>query len=55
MSGNEWWSAKVGVKLLSDLVIFSVISSDILSDFHEQIWIIPWKYLMYFIAGVNTK
>ena len=22
MSGNEWWSIKVGAKLMSDLVVF---------------------------------
>ena len=24
MSGNKWWSIKVGVKFLSDLVIFAI-------------------------------
>ena len=35
MTGNKWCSAKVSTKLLSDLVIFSIFSSDISLDFHE--------------------
>ena len=35
MCGIEWWSAEVGAILLSDLVIFSVLSSEIPLDFHE--------------------
>ena len=54
MSDNEWWSTKVGAKFLPDFVIFSTLSSDIPLDFHEWI-LVPWKYLMYFIAGINTK
>ena len=46
---------KVGAKLLSDLVIFSVFSSDIPLDFHESIRVLPIKYLIYFLAGINTK
>ena len=46
---------KVGTKLLSDLVIFSVFSSDIPLDFHESIGVLPIKYLIYFLAGINTK
>ena len=46
---------KVGVKLLSDLVTFSIFSSDIPLDFHESMRIVPLKYLMHFLAGVNTK
>ena len=55
MSGNKWWSTKVSKKLLSDLVIFSVFSSNVTLDFHESIWVVPLKYLMYFLAGINTK
>ena len=55
MSGNKWWSAKVGAKLLPDLVIFSIHSSDIPLDFHDSIWVAPVKYLMYFLAGINSK
>ena len=40
MSGNTWWSTKVGAKLLSDLVIVSVFSSDIPLDFHELIRVV---------------
>ena len=45
----------VGAKLLSDLVIFSIFSSDIPLDFDESIQVMPLKYLMYFLAGLNTK
>ena len=55
VSGSKWWSLKVAAKLLSDLVIFSIFSSDILLDFQESIWVVPLKYLMYFLAGLNTK
>ena len=55
MSGNEWWSTKVVAKLLSDLVIFSIISSDIPLAFYDSTQLVPLKCLMYFIAGINTK
>ena len=35
MFGNEWWPRKVGAKLLRDLVIFSILSSDTPLDFYE--------------------
>ena len=54
MSGNKW-SRKVGAELLCDLVIFSILSSGIPLDFHNSILVVPVKYLMYFLAGVNTK
>ena len=40
MPGNIWWWIKVGAKLFSDLVIFSIFSSDIPLDFHELIRIV---------------
>ena len=46
MPGNKWWSIKNGAKLLSDLVIFSILSSKILLDLHESILVVPLKYLM---------
>ena len=55
MFGNTWWSTKVGAKLLSDLVIFSIFSSDIPLDFHELIWVVQLKHLMYFLTGINTN
>ena len=55
MSGNTWWSTKVGAKLLFNLVAFSILSSDIPLDFHEPIRVVPLKYLMYFLAGINAK
>ena len=51
MFGNKLWSTKVGAKLLSDLLIFSILSSYIPLDFHEWILVVVWEYLMYFIAG----
>ena len=53
MSGNKWSSRKVGVKLLSDLVIFSVLSSDI--PFHDSIRVVLLIYLIDYLAGINTK
>ena len=55
MSNNTWWSIKVGAKLLSDLVIFSIFFSGIPLDFHESIQVLSLKYLMYFLAGINSK
>ena len=54
-SVSEWQSRNVGVKLLSDLVIFSIFFSDIPSDLHESIRVVPLKYLMCFSTGINTK
>ena len=48
MSGNELWLTKVGAKLLSDLVIFSILSSDIPLDFHDLVRVVPVKNLMHF-------
>ena len=55
MPGNEWWSTKVGGKLLPDLVIFSILSSDIPFHFHEKNCVVPWKYLTYVLVRINTK
>ena len=55
MSCEKWWSTKVGAILLSDLVIFSIISSNIRLDFYNLIRVVPVKYLMYFLAGTNTN
>ena len=33
----------------------SIFSSDIPFNFHDSIWVVPVKYLMYFLAGINTK
>ena len=46
MSGNTWWSAKVGAKFFF---------SDIPLDFHESIRIVSLKNLIYFSACTNTK
>ena len=54
MSGNRWL-IKVGAKLPSDLAIFSILSSDIPLHFYEQIRVVPLKYLMHFLADINTK
>ena len=55
MSGNKGWSTKVDVKLLSDEVIVSILSSDIPFHFHNSTRAVPVKYLMYFLVGINTK
>ena len=55
MSANIWWSTKVGAKLQPDLFIFSIYSAEIPLYFHESIWSVLLKYLMYFLAGINTK
>ena len=55
MSGNKWWTTKVEKILLSDLATFSTFLSDIALDFHESIRVVPLKYLMYFLAGINIK
>ena len=55
MPGNESWSTKVSAKLLYDLVIFSIFSSDIPLNFHESIQLVLLKYLIYFLGGINTK
>ena len=55
MCGNKWWSTKVGAKLLSDLVILSIPSSDMPLDFYEWICVVTPKYLMYFLADKSTK
>ena len=41
--------------MLSDLVIFSIFPSDIPLGFHESIQIVPLKYLIYFLASINTR
>ena len=46
---------KIGAKLLPDLVIFSILSSDIQLDFRDLIWVVPVKHLVHFLAGLNTK
>ena len=46
---------KVGAKLLFHLVIFSIFSSVIALDFHEVIRVVPLKYLIHFLADIDTK
>ena len=55
MSGNKWLSTKVEEKLLSDVVIFSIFSSEIRLDFYQSISVVPLKYLRNFLAGTNTN
>ena len=55
MFGNKWWSTKVGTKLLSDLVTFSMFSSENPLDFYNSIQAVLLKYLMHFLAVINTK
>ena len=39
---------KVDAKLVSDLVIFLILPSDIPSDLHDSIQVVPLKYWMCF-------
>ena len=55
MSGNKWWSTKIGAKLLSDVVIILTLSSDVPLDFHDSIRVVSLTHLMYFLDGINTK
>ena len=41
--------------MLPDLVMFSIISSEFPLDVHISICVVPLKYLMQFLAGINTK
>ena len=58
ISGIKWCPKKIGAKLLSDLVIFlifSIFSSKFPLDFYDSIRVVPLKYLIYSLAGRNTK
>ena len=55
MYGYIWWSTKVGAKLLFELVIILLFSSDISLDFNQSVQVVPLKHLMYLLAGINTK
>ena len=46
MFGNKWWLTKV-TKLLSDLVIFSILSSEIPLDFHDSIRVVFFNWYDY--------
>ena len=52
MPDNTCWSTKVCVKLLSDLVVFSVFSYDIPLDFHQLIPVVPLKYLIFYLIYI---
>ena len=41
MFGNKWWLTKVGGKLMSNLVIFSIFFSDIPLGFQKSIRVVP--------------
>ena len=55
ISGNKWLSAKDGAKVLSGLVLFSIFYSGIPLGIQKSIREVPFKYLMYYFGGVNTK
>ena len=69
MPRNTWWYTKDNrfeiyyllcdkrwyAKFLSDEVTFSIFSSNIQLNFRESVPVVPLKYLMYFLAGINTK
>ena len=48
-------STGIKIKFPSDLLTFSIFSDDILLDLHNSIRVVPLKYSMYFLAGINTK
>ena len=48
ISGNKWWSTKVGAKFLSDLVMFLILSPDIPLDFSDSTRDVLVKHLTYF-------
>ena len=50
MFSDKWLSTKVGAKLLSDFIMFSIFSSEIPLDFQVSIRVVPLKYLMYFFS-----
>ena len=47
MFGNTWSSIWFS--------LFSIFASDFLLEFHDLIWFVALKYLMYFLAGINTE
>ena len=51
----KWWSTNVGAKLMPDLVMILTFSSDIPLDFHKSILAVPLKYLISFLADINTN
>ena len=55
ITNKSWYEIAVLVFSIADLVIFSMFSSDIPLGFHESIQVVPPKYLMYFLAGINAK
>ena len=55
ISGNKSWSTIVGAKLQFDLVIFTTFYSKIPLDFHELVGVVPLKYLIYSLAGINAQ
>ena len=42
-------------KLLSDLIIFSILCTDIPLNFDESILVMPLKCLLCFLTGINNK
>ena len=55
MSSNKWWLTKFGAKLLSDLILFLVLSSDIPLGLYKLMRAVPLKYLMDLLASINAK
>ena len=55
MSGNTWWSIKFGAKMAAWFsYIFNIFFWHSIR-FPRVIRAVPLKYLMYFLAGINTK
>ena len=41
--------------MLSDLIFLSILSPEIPLDLHDSIQVVPLKYLIYLLAGINAK
>ena len=46
---------KIWCKKAVEFSVFSIFSLDILLHFYELIRVVPLKYLIYFLASINTK
>ena len=41
--------------MLSDLNVLSILSPEIPLDLHDSVQVVPLKYLIYLLAGINAK
>ena len=52
MINKSWCKKAVAFSYIFNVLIFSL---DIPLDFRKLIQVVPLKYLMYFLASINTK